>query len=110
MKLIDILGQLGIPAAYGKFDKPQPAPFAVYLGAGQERFFGDNTIYSKYNDYSLEYYFTKKSAAKEDELETALLNNGFIYEKSEDVYIDDDDIYVIYYTVWQKPGTADAGE
>ena len=45
---------------------------------------------------------TKKNAAKEDELETALLDNDFIYEKSEDVYIDDDDIFVIYYTVWQK--------
>lgn len=102
MAIIDLLTELGIPAAYGKFDKPQPAPFAVYLGAGQERFFGDNTIVAKANDYTIEYYFTKKDAAKEDELETALLDNDFIYEKSEDVYIDDDDIFVIYYTVWQK--------
>lgn len=102
MAIIDLLTELGIPAAYGKFDKPQPAPFAVYLGAGQERFFGDNTILSKVNDYSIEYYFTKKDAAKEDELEQALLDHDFIYEKSEDVYIDDDDIFVIYYTVWQK--------
>lgn len=102
MSIINLLTELGIPAAYGKFDKPQMPPFAVYLGAGQERMFGDNTIISKVNDYTIEYYFTKKNAAKEDELEAALLDNSFIYEKSEDVYIDDDDIFVIYYTVWQK--------
>ena len=102
MDLIDILTGLGIPAAYGKFDKPQKPPFAVYLGAGQERFFGDNTIYSKTNDYTLEYYFIKKSEAKEDELEAALLDGDYIYEKSEDTYIEEDNIFVIYYTVWRK--------
>lgn len=102
MAITELLDDLGIPAAYGKFNKPQKPPFAVYLGAGQERFFRDNTIYSKVNDYSIEYYFTKKDAEAEEELEEALLDNDFIYEKSEDVYIDDDDIFVIYYTVWQK--------
>ena len=108
MDLMNVLTGLGLPAAYGKFDTPQKPPFAVYLGAGQERIFGDNTIYSKVNDYTVEYYFTKKDAAKEDALENALLNSGFIYEKSEDDYIEDDNIFVIYYTVGQKPGTASA--
>ena len=102
MDLINILSDLRIPAAYGKFDKPPRPPFAVYLGAGQQRFFGDNTIFSKVNDYTLEYYFVKKSEAREDELEAALLANDYIYEKSEDDYIDEDDIFVIYYTLWRK--------
>ena len=102
MDLLTILTGLGIPAAYGKFDKPQKPPFAVYLGAGQQRYFSENTIYHKVNEYQLEYYFTKKSAVKEDALEAALLDGDYIYEKSEDTYIEDENVFVIYYTVWRK--------
>lgn len=102
MNLTDVVSGLGIPIAYGFFDKKQKPPYAAYLGAGQEHFFGDNTIYSKVNDYTLEYYFVKKSAEKEEALETALLDNGYIYEKSEDVYVEDEHLFVIYYTLWRK--------
>ena len=102
MIIIDILNELGVPAAYGRFTTKQDPPFAIYLGEGQQHFFGDNTIISKVNDYTIEYYFTEKDADKEDALESKLLESDFIYEKSEDVYIEDDDIFVIYYTVWRK--------
>ena len=102
MDLMNILTGLGLPAAYGKFDKPQTPPFAVYLGAGQEHIFGDNTILSKTNDYTVELYFTNKSAALEDDLEAAFLDNDYIYEKSEDTYIEDENVFVIYYTIWRK--------
>jgi len=108
MVLLDILDGLGIPCAYGKFDRPQKPPFAVYLGAGQQQFFGDDTVYSKKNDYTLEYYFEKKDEAKEDALETALLDAGFIYGKSEDNYIDDESVFVIYYDLWMKKNMTQA--
>lgn len=102
MNLMDIMDSLGIPAAYGKFDRPQKPPFTVYLGAGQQQFFGDDTVYSKKNDYTLEYYFIRKDEAKEDALEEALLENGYIYGKSEDTYIEDENVFVIYYDLWRK--------
>lgn len=97
-----ILDGMGIPNAYGKFDRTQGLPFAVILGAGQQRFFSDNTVYSKKNDFTLEYYFRKKNYREEDQLENELLDAGFVYGKSEDVYIDDEKVFVIYYTLWRK--------
>lgn len=102
MTLLEIMDSLGIPTAYGKFDRPQKPPFAVYLGAGQHQFFGDDTVYSKKNDYTLEYYFIKKDEAKEDALEEALLQNDYIYGKSDDTYIEDENVFVIYYDLWRK--------
>ena len=102
MELISLLQGLKLPAAYGKFSNETEPPYAIIMGAGQERFFGDNTIYSKKNDYTVEYYFRSKSRTNEEALESALLSDGYIYEKSEDVYIEDENVFVIYYTVWRK--------
>lgn len=102
MTLIELLHSQGLHAVYGKFDKAQPLPFAVYLGAGQQQFFSDNTVKSKWNDYTVEYYFREKESQKEDALENAFLDNGYIYSKSEDVYIKDERAFVIYYTIWRK--------
>ena len=102
MGLLQIMDSLNIPAVYGAFDRPQEPPFAVYMGAGQTQFFGDNKIYNRKNEYTLEYYFRKKDAAQEDALETALIDNGWTYEKSEDTYIEDESVFVIYYTTWRN--------
>ena len=47
----------------------------------------------------IEYYFTQKNEANETAIEDALLENGFLYEKSEDVYIEDENVFVIYYNI-----------
>lgn len=102
MRIKEILESIGLPCAYSHFDgndAPQEPPFLAYLGAGQSRFLADDTIYHKTNRYQIEYYFKKKSAATEERIENILLSNGFIYEKSEDVYIDSEDCFVIYYTI-----------
>lgn len=102
MSLVDTLRDMDIRAAYGKFDKQMKLPYAVVLGDGQQQIFADNTIYDKRNTYTVEYYFQSKSSAREDALEDGLLAAGYIYDKSEDVYIEDERVFVIYYTVWHK--------
>ena len=47
----------------------------------------------------VEYYFTKKDETKETAIEQALLSGGFRYSKSEDTYIESEDLFVIYYEV-----------
>lgn len=47
----------------------------------------------------MEYYFAKKSIATEELIEETLISNGYIFEKSEDITIDDEGIYMIYYYV-----------
>ena len=97
--IYDILRETGLPVAYGHFKKMTAPPFIVYLGDGQDTFSADNTWHFKSNQYSIEYYFTTKNEEAEDRIETLLLSNGYNYSKSEDVYIDSEGIYVIYYSV-----------
>lgn len=93
------LKTLGLPVAYGRFEKPTPLPHLVYLGSGQETFSADNTYLYKGNNYRIEYYFTTKDEDTEEAIESLLLGNHWQYEKSEDVYINGEDVFMIYYTL-----------
>ena len=71
----------------------------AYLGNGQYNYKADNTYYYTENQYQLEYYFTEKDEAEEAKIEEVLLDNGFRYEKSGDVYIESEGVFVIYYQI-----------
>lgn len=95
----DTLSNTGLPVSYSHFkDEPSP-PYIVYIGNGQNTFSADNTWTFRKNQYQVEYYFTEKNEAIEESIEQVLLEDGFNYVKSEDVYIDSEDIFVIYYTI-----------
>lgn len=102
MTLFEILQQTGLPCAYSHFDEensPAAPPYIVYLGVGQNNFEADNTYYYQRNRYQIEYYFTRKDEDAEAQIEQLLLANGYLYDKSEDVYIEDEGVFVIYYNV-----------
>lgn len=91
-----------LPVAYSHFaekNSPSEPPYLVYIGSGQDTFQADNTHYYKENRYQIEYYFTEKDERQEAEIEQVLLDNGFLYDKSEDVYIEDEGVFVIYYQI-----------
>jgi len=100
--LYEILSDLKIPCVYSHFrDKSEPVepPYIAYIGNGQATFNADNTVYFRANQYQIEYYFTEKNEELETELEDLLLDNGYNYEKSDDAYIEDEGVFVIYYNV-----------
>lgn len=100
--LSDPLTGAGIPVAYSHFaekNSPDAPPYLVYLGNGQDTFKADNTYYYKNNRYQIEYYFTEKDESEEAKIEKLLLDNGYRYEKSEDVYIEEEGVFVIYYQI-----------
>ena len=103
MTLFEILQNgLNIPCAYSHFrgsNAPESPPYVVYIGNGQNRLEADNTHYWKQNRYQIEYYFTTKDEEQEEVIEQLLLDNGLLYEKSEDVYIEEEGVFVIYYYV-----------
>ena len=43
--------------------------------------------------------FIEKDETMEARIEALLLENGYLYDKSEDVYIEDEGVFVIYYTI-----------
>lgn len=103
MTIQQTLQSTGIPAVYSHFtetDKsPKVPPYIVYIGNGQNVFEADNTHFWRENSYQIEYYFTDKSEENETAIEDALLENGFLYDKSEDIFIEEENVFVIYYYV-----------
>ena len=93
------LQSTGLPCVYSHFKTKQDPPYVVYIGSGQDLFDADNTHFWRANTYQIEYYFTEKNETNEAAIEDALLGNGYNYTKSEDVYIEDEDVFVIYYYV-----------
>lgn len=102
MTLFELLRSTGLPCSYGVFGKRNnKLPYLIYLGNGQEHFIADNKIYAKQDQYQVEYYFIDKDSKSESALEDALINDGWLYEKSEDIYIEGEKVFVIYYDVWR---------
>jgi hypothetical protein len=94
---------LDIPVVYSHFknasEAPEAPPYIAYIGAGQDNFEADNTFYFSRNRYQIEYYFTEKNEEQEADLEQVLKANGLLYDKSDDVFLEDLGVFVIYYTV-----------
>ena len=99
MTIFQVLQSTGLPCAYSHFKKKQSPPYIVYIGSGQDVFEADNTHYWKENTYQVEYYFTTKNEQNEASIENALLEAGYLYDKSEDNYIEDEGVFVIYYNI-----------
>lgn len=99
MTIYETLQSTQLPCAYSHFKKKQEPPYIVYIGSGQDFMDADNTHYYRNNTYQVEYYFTMKNESNEAAIEDALLENGYNYTKSEDVYIEDEGVFVIYYQI-----------
>ena len=99
MTIYQILATLGKPVAYGHHSKPTDPPYFTLMGAGQDQFQADNTYYTKKDHWQIEFYFEDKDPELEETIEALLLQYGLKYDKSEDIYLDDEDIFVIYYDI-----------
>lgn len=96
--IYDVLADTKLPAAYSHFKTKQDPPYLVYIGNGQTVERADNTHYWSENRYQVEFYFTEKDEATEAAIESALLAGGYQFDKSDDVFINEENTFVIYYT------------
>ena len=99
MTVYQMLETLGRPVAYGYHTGDKQLPYFCIMGAGQDQFVADNTYYKTRDLWQIEYYFKKKDVTLESQIEALLLENGYLYSKSEDVYLEDQDVFVIYYDI-----------
>lgn len=100
-QLNNCLKKLKVPVAYGRFKRKQEFPFLITIGAGSTFFSADNnSIFHGENEYRVELYFQNKDESLEEAIENTLATNEFIIlDKSEDIYIDKEDCFEVYYTV-----------
>ena len=75
------------------------ASYIDYISKVRRYSEADNTYYTSKDNWQLEYYFKVKDPSVEQSIEALLLQNGYKYDKSEDVYIEDEDVFVIYYDI-----------
>ena len=99
MTVFQLLQTLNIPVVYGRHTDRVVAPYLMVTGSGQDYFAADNTYYTRENRYTVEYYFKTKDPTFETAIENLLLENGYRYEKSEDLYLDDEKVFFIYYDI-----------
>ena len=100
MTIFEVLESTGLPCVYSHFKKKGiKPPFLAYIGSGQLNLDADNTHYWRENTYQVEYYFTDKDESKEAEIEDALLENGYLYDKSEDIFVESEGVFLIYYYI-----------
>lgn len=97
MTVFNLLKTLGLPVVYGAHTERVKAPYLLLTGAGQDYFEADTTYYVTKDRWTVEYYFTKKDPALEARIEKLLLDNGYRYEKSEDLYLSDQEVFFLYY-------------
>ena len=99
--IYEVLQLTNLPCAYSHFKQSADVepPYIVYIGNGQTNFKADDTYYHTLNNYQIEYYFKEKNSYLEADIEQTLLDNGYRYDKSEDIYLEDQDVFLIYYYV-----------
>lgn len=100
MTIYETLESTGLPCVYSHFKrKGEKPPYIAYIGNGQRNLDADNTHYWRENTYQVEYYYTDKDESKEAAIEDALLDNGYLYEKSEDIFLEEENVFLIYYYI-----------
>lgn len=100
MTIFETLEKTDLPCVYSHFKKKGiTPPYLAYIGSGQRNLNADDTHYWRENTYQVEYYFIDKDEEKEAEIEDALLENGFLYEKSEDIFLEEEGVFLIYYYI-----------
>lgn len=72
-------------------------PYFVYYENGSNNFGADNEVYNSENKYIIEYYFKKKNEKLEKEIENIFNQNKIYWEKTEDIYINDEKVFMIRY-------------
>lgn len=87
-----------LPIDYGNTKEQEP-PFLVYTGSGSNNLAADNYVYHNTYNYTIEYYFRYKDESLEKEIEDLFRENEIAWYKSNDIYIREDEIYVIYYNI-----------
>ena len=85
---------------YGTAPIGTKLPYLVGNDNQSDNFSADSKVYSKLNNFRLEFYSLKKDEAKEEDIETILDSLGLFYDKTES-FDEDQTFYLITYTFWR---------
>lgn len=99
-EVVAMAEEAGLPVAYDHFaegESPDP-PFLVFLFPRSDNFMADGKVYQKINELHFELYTDKKQADVEEKVEAVLDLHGICYDKSE-VWISEEKLYEVLYSM-----------
>ena len=99
--IYELLKTLNIPVAYNHFNSEQNVvpPFVAYREASPETFKADGQTYYRPYNYEIELITEKKDVVLEKKIEDLLTTNNLPYDKSDEVWDEDEKIYHNYYEI-----------
>ena len=103
--MIKTLAELGqalntlYPTRYLKFNRKADDQFIVYTDEGQEDFFADGENYVEVTTVDIDFYSTTKDIQAERRIKELLRNNKLPYDVSNTTYLNNEDLYLITFTV-----------
>lgn len=97
--IYDLLKTLNIPVAYNSFATATTPPFIAYRETSPETFKADGKTYYRPYEFEIELVTTFKDVALEKTIEELLNTNNIPYNKSDEVWDDDEKIYHNFYEI-----------
>lgn len=99
--IYDLLKTLNIPVAYDHFNIEQNVvpPFIAYRETSPQIFKADGKTYYRPYEYEIELITEKKDVALEKTIEDLLTTNNIPYDKSDEVWDEDEKIYHNFYEI-----------
>lgn len=100
-ELFTLLKTLNIPVAYDHFtnNKTLIPPFMAYREIAPDTFKADNKTWYRPYEYEIELITDKKDVDLEERLEGLLDNNNIPYDKENEVWDEEEQIYHNYYII-----------
>lgn len=98
-ELKTVLDGSGIPFVYRAWKNGHDLPFGVFYFERDNPFAADGIVYAKKTLYALELYTAEKDPDVEAALEKALTAAGIFYSKSDETYIDEEQMFYVIYEI-----------
>ena len=110
-EVVEMLEELNLPIAYDHFaegESPDP-PFICFLYPENKPFGADNTVYYQLHELDIELYTDRKDPRLEKKVEALLTRYELFFHKSE-VWIEEEKMYEVLYSVTVDLEDADNDE
>lgn len=82
-ELFKMLKKIGIPIAYGRFEKEQTPPYSVYYRDANDNVMADDKVYHSSPNFVLEVYVKKRDLILEEKIETLFSDNDIPFDVDE---------------------------
>jgi hypothetical protein len=97
--MVQILSDYKIPFEFSHFSKPMTPPFMVYTVPSTNNFKADNSVYLNVDEVEIELYTRQNTLSEEKALEKYMSENGIIWDKVSQSWLDDEKIFMTVYEV-----------